>query len=206
MLHKIRTIFCPRCFSWGTGPECEAHDNRTPAEKWAMKNSNLCSPEELVAAHIIQSIAKDFDDWKLIEKDTQGWPTTSDFHSKWNTVDSYHYGISRMLQNRHKRKNVKAVTIFFRRLNNDHCDFNINNTPFDDQTGQRIVAAFDEIKQKRDKAERIARRVLEEQKALDARWNLAESLLGMKRNEHGALVPEKAVCGADYPCDCSTCC
>lgn len=204
-LMSLRRIFCPRCFSWGTGPDCEAHDTRTPAEKWAMKHSKLCSPDELVAAHIIQSIAKDFDDWSMDEDGQRLWPKYSDFKGKWPNTDSYR--VDRMLYNRCKRKNVKSIVIFFdHRSDESHRAFTINDTRFDDVVGRRIINAYEELKAKRDEIERAARLALEEQKVLDARWNLAESLLGMKRNEHGALVPEKSPCGGDYPCPgCKTC-
>jgi hypothetical protein len=194
MLSLIRRVFCPRCFPWGTGTPCEDCDTRTPVERWAERNAKVCSPEQLVEAHVINAIAKDLDDWKLVKEDSFGWPSYVDFEKKFNTVKRH--SVDRMLVNRQKHKNVKGITIFYEVGNGSgraHREFNVNNVPFAAREGIAIIAAFDKLTALKKEADRVAARALEEQKRNEQRWNLAEELLGLRRNEHGALVPVKTV-------------
>jgi hypothetical protein len=172
-------------------------------ERWAEKNSKLVKPEEIITARIIQMIAKDFDDWALVTKgQSQNWPSFSEFYSKYPTVQHHH--VDRMLVNRQRLVNVKSVVIFYEhryaatRIDGldaviAHRYFNVNSVPLDPELGKQIVAAYVKIKLQREEAERVAAKALKEQQENEAKWNLAENLLGMKRNEFGALVPEKEV-------------
>jgi hypothetical protein len=188
MLTSIRRIFCRRCFSWGLSPDCGDHG--TPVERWANHNAKICSPEQLVEAHVINSIARDFEDWELVTKRNY-WSDSIDF----SKFDSVHAGsVDRILRNRRKHRNVKSVTIFWEHVpNGQHRNFNVNNVPFSANEGRNIWEAYRKIDEQRKATARIAAKALEDQKRLDRRWNLAEELLGFKRDEHGALVPVKTV-------------
>lgn len=49
----------------------------------------------------------------------------------------------------------------------------------------RIAMLWEQL----DEARKVAREAKANMEANERKWNLAETLLGMKRNEHGALVP-----------------
>lgn len=205
MLSLIRRIFCPRCFPWGTGSLCEECEIITPVERWAKRNAKLCSPEDLIEAHIIRSIAKDFDDWELVAvgKGTPGL-TRDRWYEEVKTIKEKHphldvQWLNRLLRNRRKHRNVKTVNILWSDNCNDLEDyfsnFFVNGIQFRGTSGSNIVEAFETINRQRQEAAAVAAKALREQQANEAKWNLAEELLGMVRNEHGALVPAKTAEG-----------
>lgn len=193
MLTLIRRAFCRRCFSWGLASDCG--DHRTPVERWAEQNAKLCSPEQLVEAHIINAIAKDFDDWELVVKTDRSW---SNWPEAVKSVKEKHPNIdigwcNKLLRNRRKHRNVKTVNILWKDNHGTLSSFYVNGIEFNEVLGSNIVVAFETIKKQRQEAAAVTAKALREQQANEAKWNLAEELLGMVRNEHGALVPAKTV-------------
>lgn len=72
-----------------------------------------------------------------------------------------------------------------------HCV--VNGQALDPAVGLQIALAYKNIHQSIIAAERTAAEAKAAMEANEAKWNLAEKLLGMRRNADGALVPVEKV-------------
>ena len=205
----LSDIFCKSCFGslGATGSFCtECYRKAPPEERFAdSKWAKAATPDGLIAAHCIQSIAKNFDDWEL----RIGY---SEVEQYLPADPNYKLGQDAVLINP-----KKDLIILFRDLYDaiqwryQKCDgFLCQGVPLDTDEGGKILAAFCEIRERRKKLEAEARAAKQRMEENEKKWNLAESLLGMKRLPGGALVPK------DYdvtsfegnkfaPCKCSCC-
>jgi hypothetical protein len=71
-------------------------------------------------------------------------------------------------------------------------DFRINDIEFDAKAGLDLIEAYGRLRSAYDTAQATALKAKLAMEANENKWNLAESLLGMKRTEDGALVPLEA--------------
>ena len=166
---------------------CHAYGDTIPTvEEWAMRHKDRCSADQIIAAHCINSIAKDVNDWKLI-RPGDDWDEWYDLFQRYK----FEHGVDSLLINRQRHKNVKSVHIFYNRQfgKNPNRFFYINGVKFNDYDGREIIDSYLKVKAQKEEVERVAARALREQQLLEQKWNMAEELLGMKRNEFGALEP-----------------
>jgi hypothetical protein len=130
------------------------------------------TPDELIAAVVIKSIAENFDAWKF----------TVESRSGINTVKC-------ALEN-------EKFTIKFKY--SKYCgsyypEYTINGVPIAEKQIEEIHKAWLKIKTERDRLERIAAQKKKEMEDNERKWNLYEDIMGLKRNEFGALVPKVSV-------------
>ncbi len=142
------------------------------------------TPDDIICAAIIQSIAKDFDDWKL---ERIGGLTPDAAAKRRAEVFGYHDPNLCILVNR--KKDIKVSFCL-----NDFEDRvvkggKVNGVDMAIPRLNDIFQAYDKLKQERARLKRHAAAAVSRMEREEKAWNLAEHLLGMKRNEHGALVP-----------------
>ena len=109
---------------------CRAYGDTLPTvEEWAMRHKDKCSADQIIAAHCINSIAKDVDDWKLI-RPVDDWDEWYDLFQLYK----FEHDVDRLLINRQRHKNVKSVHIFYNRQfgKNPNRFFYINGVKFND--------------------------------------------------------------------------
>jgi hypothetical protein len=148
-------------------------------ERWADRCSRITTPDEILAAGFIESFSRieEYKDWRLI-------------HSGGNRLTN-------------SKKNIELS--YYRNHNYDsnyntyytYSNFKINDVPIDDNLGERIIKSFEKVKAQHDAVKAKAKKAKAEMERNEKAWNLVESMLGMKRNEHGALVPVKTAEGDD---------
>lgn len=194
MLTSIRRLFCRRCFSWGLSPDCGDHG--TPVERWATKTAQLSTPDQIIAARIVDSFVKDLEtSWTLHERARDRHTSSvlsssgrEEWYKKWTKPGSKtnYYICNRVLEN---------GTIFVAyHLSNSHYDepsmdsFHVNEVPISNADGRFIIKSFTELKSKIVAAKAAADRAKKEMEDNEARWNLVEKLFHMRRDEQGALV------------------
>lgn len=167
-------------------------DIKKPLDPFSNPWATAATPDDIIEASIIQSIAKDFDDWKMMSRPS-GLPVNkSDRHQEWyNRWHKYHSNANMFTCNAVLQNEKKNLLIAFRENYYDeiHDTFYVNDVSLPTDKGRKIVEAYNKIKSARARVKREADARLAEMKRLEQAWNLAESLLGMKRNEFGALVP-----------------
>lgn len=167
-------------------------DELPTPEEWAERHAKRCSADQLISAFIIQSIAKDVDDW---ESGSYGLTTGIAGAAKlFETYrDTFGRSADGVLRNRKKHMNVKSILVLWDRAcgSTPSRHFMVNGVPFDDDEGRKIIEAYNKVALASRKAKEAADKALQEMKANETKWNLAEDLLGMKRNEFGALVPKE---------------
>lgn len=169
-------------------------DDLPPLEKWCFKNSTKCSPDEIIAAAIIESIAKDFEAWDWSECSTYTVP--KDWAPPKYRISS---GLDRRLRNK-----AKDITIYYDHAykgggNYEDRSFYVNGTALDAVCGRSITSQYKALKKRRDAVKAAEAKAIADLQRNEAAWNLAEKLLNMKRNEHGALVPAVSVESAECP-------
>lgn len=192
MLSLFRRAFCLHCFPWGTGPTCE--DHLSHVEKWSMRHAGKASPDDIIAAAIIESFAKDFDDWK--GSCPEGIAAKERVCNEGDIRDS-----GATLVNRKKKITIATKWVKGRSREGDGLNpwhyscsgMCVNDVPLDAINARRIIQAHDRLKFRVEAAKEAARKAKADMERNEAAWNIAENLLGMKRNEHGALVPIQAV-------------
>jgi hypothetical protein len=153
-------------------------------EQWSDRVAPLCSPEQLIAAHIKQDIAKNFDKWRI---------------NKILTPDARMRHEAKFLPGVEKRVFNYVLTdgdivILYRDQSYNYDrefyeNFYIGYIEFPNDAGQSILATYNLVKAQWSELERKRRAAEKAMIDNERRWNLAEHLLGMKRNEYGALVP-----------------
>jgi hypothetical protein len=156
-----------------------------PIEKWAEANKNKASADGIIAATIVESFAKDYKSWKFEGAFEQRYSSKSSFQ---RTV------LSRKVP---CKKHIEIVFIF-RETNKSDAYSNlykykvigceVNGIQLEDKAFRYILTNWNSLVVQVKATEAAAAEALANQQALDAKWNLAEELLGKKRNKQGALV------------------
>lgn len=159
------------------------------------------TPDQLITATVIQSFAKEFDDW-----------TAKDM---WEGKDRAPSKENRRLDHDELAK-IKPVLVNTKRgitvswPVDRNCDFNygagtiwykyihqskgsVNGVEINGVCSLEIFNSWFKLSKQVAEAKAAAAAALKRQKLEEKKWNLAENLLGMKRNEHGALVPVNPV-------------
>lgn len=159
-------------------------------EVWALRNANRATPDGIVAAAIVQSFAKDFKDWRH-----EGSELEAAWLKSW-PMDNKPY--ARLVN---QKKGIAVNVTFLQKKVKDRKfttlrqEYYVPNTVIVDgveisyEESQVIISRFLRIQQQVKQAQQAAATAQANMERNEAAWNLAERLLGMKRNEHGALVP-----------------
>lgn len=159
-------------------------------EQWAERSSRLVpdGPDGIIAAAIVQSFAKDFDKW------------TSLYFNDPESAYSYGSGGKASLTFSDRKKTLTVKRTAQRKSNPygpDQYRFNnevfVNGIPISPACGKIIVSAWDRISRTQAAAKAAAEEAKKNMSRNEQAWNLVEDLLGMTRNEHGALVPKETV-------------
>jgi hypothetical protein len=171
--------------------------NYTPVERWALRNCNRATPDGLIASAIVESFAKDFKDWD---------GDISNVSTKIGKVccsegDPRVSAASAKLTNHKKKIVISAGWVRGKSRDNDglnpwyfHSDgLTVNGESLEEQAADYIVSNWRTIKQRVEAANAAAEKAKRDMERNEKKWNLAEDLLGMKRNEFGALVPKVSV-------------
>jgi hypothetical protein len=156
----------------------------SPLEKWANHNAKKASADDLIAGAIIASFAKDHKHWKFIGNFKQD-------HS------SKHYFASTSLSRQMGNKKHIKIEFLFRHMEYEEghryrvfgCE--VNGVRISDKAFKAILTAWQGIREKVKAAEEVAEKAKAEMEVNETKWNLAEELLGMKRNGLGVLMPVK---------------
>jgi hypothetical protein len=165
--------------------------------------SQATTPDEIIVAHILGSFGKKFEDWEATRTDYRETPTPLPYlpelvklerkrkeqggydprtfrfrfrNTKTNMVIKGHYVI------KHGNKSYQPHSIDFEGLD-------INEIPMTPHLGETLVRAYLDIRKAGEDAKRVADKATIEMQINEKKWNLAERLLNMTRNEQGALVP-----------------
>lgn len=195
--------------------------------------ANLSTPDEIIAAGVLESIKKDFADWKLTDTSGRGVVDAIPFtyaqkKEAKHTVVSLDGAKTVGLILERKRiagKFAKHLTVkftyFFKKGYYDSVvrevqaiSLFVNEVRVDPaKVGFDLFKTYYALLNAEREAKRIAAEALANMQANEAKWNLAEGILGMRRNEQGALVPiEKKIEPAtstgdvgepeEHKCDC----
>lgn len=185
-----------------------------PEEKNALIDNPLAkatTPDGIIEAACINSIARDFDAWtRTCVRD--GYKEHSKMLTKtgremMHHMDSRYIYSTYMLKN--EEKNI-VITWEGNSYSDKYKDYKVNGVQFPDKNGYAIVSAYENLRMERVRAKAKADAALAEMKRLEGAWDLAENLLGLKRNEFGALVPKEEITDCvgkrkDKMCYCSAC-
>jgi hypothetical protein len=163
------------------------------------------SPDAMIAAGLMQSFASEFDDWSA---EGQFCKEAAICVRIGRQPDS-----TVILSNKKKRVTIKfrAEWKKGRSRDGDHCnpwyyhnqgvtDVEVNDQHIDFQLGQQMYAAWADLCAKHKAAEEAAAKALAEMKTNEAKWNIAEQILGMKRTKSGRLIAVSSYCAV---CDAS---
>jgi hypothetical protein len=161
-------------------------------EQWAEHNSRKASADGLIASAIIESFAKDFKSWRF----------EGEFHQRHSSSRLFKKTtLSRKVP---CKKHIEIVFLF--RETNKSDAYNsiykyqvigceVNGIRIEEKAFKAILTSWNNLVVQVKATEAAAEEAKRNMEAEEAKWNLAEGLLGMKRNGLGALVPVKTVEG-----------
>jgi len=158
-------------------------------EEWADHNSRKASADGIIAAVIVESLAKEWDDWvakDLVDHDNCGSHTYGEYAPQ--------------LSNAKKNINIKFGVDKWTtgRYNEDrHCRWTsagttVNGIELELKAARFIAAGYEKLAKQQQALQEQAARSKAAMELNEKKWNLAEQLLGYKR-VNGALVPAQAV-------------
>jgi hypothetical protein len=172
--------------------------NKLPTvEEWSRRNADVATPDDIIAAAIMQSFAKDFKDWKgseYLAGDAKQAYKTGQYDVM---IPNPSTDQMKTVTLRNSKTGIQIIRGVFHRSMYDGPDKYwygktfVDGVELDERQAQKLMRAYLAILkqvQATEEAARQAKRVMDRN---EAAWNLAEKLLGMKRNEFGALVPVK---------------
>lgn len=177
-------IFCFKCFGFGTCPKgsCTEVIPADAVERWAWKHRNAAKPEEIIAAAVIQSFAKDFDKWEAKHFD--------------NAEDAYNQegGYLRFAS---KETNIQRIPEYkYNSSGPNTYRFNgmtVNDIEMPKYLEKAIIDGWNKIAVEMKRTLETAAKAKKAMDTNETAWDLAEKLLDMKRTDSGALVPKETV-------------
>lgn len=161
-----------------------------PVEQWATRNAKKATPDDLIAGAIVASFAKDHKHWQFV----------GDFHQKHGSSTVKSTSLTREMAG---KKNVRIVFLFKRTYTGDvypvykyrviGCE--VNGTRMTDAAFTYIYTNWQNVSVAVRAAEEAAAKAKLSMEINEKKWDLAEGLLGMKRNKVGVLMPIKTAEG-----------
>ena len=156
-------------------------------EQWAERNANKASPDGMIAAVIVESLAKNWQDW-----------TASDLREAKANTRWVKAELSPKLVNKKKNITVEfGVRRWTQEINGYNCTMadwqskgtKVNGVEIELKASRYIAREYERLAKVHKLANETAARVEADMKKNKEKWDLAEKLLGFKRTETGALVP-----------------
>lgn len=163
-------------------------------EEWSMRHANKASPDGLIAAAVVESLAQHWEDWEehdlKIKTDYYRYPDYSPalINSKKKLVIKF--GITKWRSDSDGRRGG-STSWYSADWRSE--GMRVNDILIELKAARYITAGYERIAKQQKKLQETAARAKQEMKESKQKWDLAENLLGMKRNEFGALVPIKTV-------------
>jgi hypothetical protein len=177
-------------------------------ETWSQANASLTSPEQIIVAAVIESFAKDFESWTVNPyivgnahfAYASGCYEDHDYSRKFTAIRNDKAGITLKRRIREKYNYESSNKYYYE-------ESYINDLELPDRLSQEILRAYRRVLVRVQAAKQAAETARLNMEKNEAAWQLAEKLLGMKRNEQGALVPVKTVepevaQAIEEECDC----
>jgi hypothetical protein len=156
-------------------------------EQWANRNAKRATPDDLIAGVIAASFAKDYKHWKLEGSFNQKHSYSADFVKT---------TLSRKMSN---KKHIEILFVFNKTVGNHYCfhviGCEVNGVRMTNEAHVMIYKNWHDISASVQHAEKVAAEAKAAMEANETKWNLAEALLGMKRDGLGVLQPVKTVEG-----------
>jgi hypothetical protein len=158
------------------------------------------SPDAIIAAAIVESFAKDFDQWCEVHN-----------HTKRPVREKAYMPPHTRLQRTQRSFEVKNLTKNLTlkggwnekimEKNYRHYVYDIEfgplivngNMPLDAQAGEYIIRHYFKAKDAHQQLQQAALQAKANMEANERKWNLVEELMGMKRNGMGQLVPVQEI-------------
>lgn len=182
--------------AWARGYGLDAPSLLNPRATWA----TVCTPDDIIAAQIIESFVKEFDDWKYDGdfaaftlqpkpyKATEDGETDSTF--KLTKKDKSLIVLGKRHHKRWWKKSgdpyKTTTTGYYATLFSG----SVNEIPFSSDAMKRVYEEYLRIDAAYKEASRVAEKAKADMEVNEKKWELAERLSGMVRNGQGALIPK----------------
>lgn len=153
------------------------------------------TPDQIIAAAIVESFAKDFDSWRARDLERKTLYGTA--------FREYAPSL------RHPEKKIEILFGFRTWPSDSEGDITdypaytsadwqskgtkVNGIEIDLKSARLIANSYETLLNQREALKEKEQKALLTMKRNEEAWNIAERLLGMKRNEFGALVPVQTV-------------
>jgi hypothetical protein len=182
-------------------------------EQWAQHNSTKASADGIIVAKIVDSFARHFDDWKVTGDYKQlivtPCPPSCSSLKKSSQTELFGFVLEQVngkfcqkisvsvkvrlnWWSEYKVDSINHEWGWVRGTSSLEClQLCVNDVDLDPKLGLQLVHKYSSLAEQLAKAKAVAEKAKREQALNEKKWNLAEELLGMTRNEFGALVPKQ---------------
>lgn len=150
-------------------------------EEWANRNADITTPDMIIAAAIVESFAKDFDAWvatdlKHVRRPYYEYKPRLINEAKKLTIE---FGIREWHTGDYNERNVDWQS----------AGTKVNGVKVELKAARLIATAYERLLKQQQRLKDTAAKAKAAMERNEQAWDIVETLLGMKRNEHGALVP-----------------
>lgn len=179
---------------------------------------DVTTPDKIIAAHLMESFVKDFNDWAAYDFHVIGNPDYRHYASTRPILRNMKLGfeLSFVLQRTTTVPSSKQFLeltgeVIFLRFDpaKPNWSSTITNVKLNGGVGKTLMTAWLTTSDKLIKAKEAAAKALAEMKENEAKWAVVEDVFGLKRSKTGALVPANQVendCDCDLGELCEKCC
>jgi hypothetical protein len=191
---------------------------KLPAYDMNGEEIGAVTPDDLIAAHIIEKIATDYESFSssapnysssFLSAPSLGISVTYSY-------GEVLYGVGRLIPYSGSSKEAHHGDYgkgSYRRVENRvlYANGKVNEVVISDEAVKRIAEAWKRIHEERKALVQVAKQAEAAMRVNEKKWNLVEDLLNMRRNAQGALVPKNNHPGCCNPyepeclCECNAC-
>lgn len=170
------------------------------------------SPDAMIINALMQSFASEFDDWKLEWREANNtWQYFSGSVSQFPAVKPRHKDATRWDSSKcrqflltNKKKNIEfKIRYVYAGYDGARTTYHavmeswkslVNNVEIDGVAGRQLADAYLKLKTEHDAAKAVAAKALADTKANEAKWDVVEKILDMKRTKTGRLIATSSYC------------
>lgn len=183
----LKKLWAGSMLAQAFAPDARSGPERLASSPWGTGTT----PDQIIVAHILQSVVKKPEDWRWRNKVLPECDLLARYKELSNTPDDLRYGTTSF-----DLIGPDVSVLFELRIDKTNYGWKLfsvvtvdDGTRLDREAGDLLTTRIGLLFKQLAEVKRVAAKAKADMEAHERKWNLAEKLLGMKRNEHGALVP-----------------
>jgi hypothetical protein len=161
-------------------------------EEWSQQHANKASPDGIIAATIVESLAAHWEDWVATDLEHKQGVYRRDLELVPSLVNNKKkITVSFGVREWTTRTDEYSPKVFHKDWQSEGTK--VNGVAIELKAARYIAAGYERLAKQQKALQERAAEAKRNMEANEAKWNLAEQLLGFKRTAEGVLVPAQEV-------------